>query len=91
MRATSTLTDMQQPGGDASFAAERDACHAARDAFFSCVQDVAPDTTTRRDALAAPQCASQRAALTAACRRSWVRYWDDRWTRGLPLRRPGGE
>ena len=69
----------------------RDACHAARDAFYACVdqQPLAPDAASaeqaRRAALEAPACAAPRAAFDAACLASWRSYWSDRYARGRPI------
>lgn len=73
----------------------REACHASRDSFLACVEQYLPaipsDATVqdaeklRKAALAAQQCAPQRAAYDSTCLPSWRSYWDDRFAKGRPI------
>jgi hypothetical protein len=40
-------------------------------------------------AVAPAGCEAERAAYEGQCLRSWVKYWDDRVKRGIPLRGGG--
>lgn len=81
---------------------DRGVCYAARDAYYACVDarrrgDTGGPPPAAADAAAPPPpapyaaCSTERAAYEADCRRSWVRYWDDRRRKGLPVRSPTGE
>ena len=63
-------------------AASRVACMHERDAFYACLDAHVAD---------AAACAAAREAFTAACPRAWVRYWDDRRKRKLPMRHITGD
>jgi cytochrome c oxidase assembly factor 6 len=55
----------------------RELCWRARDEFFQCLD---------REVDASVQCKELRDAFTKACPRTWVKYWEDRKKRGLPIR-----
>ena len=67
-------------------AKDRDACWAARDAYFSCL-DAAAAPTVGGPAPDAPlssdgACATQRQAYERGCLSSWRRHWDERYRNG---------
>lgn len=78
----------------------REACHAKRDEYYACAGEieqacskVVADVPFHLTACIASaedksrDCSSLRASYVEACpQKSWVRYWDERVRRGLPLR-----
>ncbi len=59
----------------------REACHAARDAFFEACALAAPAGAPPPP----PPCPDQRAPYEALCLPSWRTYWEERVKRGRPL------
>ena len=74
--------------GDVTSTVGREACHAARDSYYACKADAAAAPGTAPAAPAAPEnpCGKLRKEYEALCMKSWVKYWDERVRRGLPLR-----
>jgi hypothetical protein len=70
--------------------AERDDCYTVRDAYYACV-DAKLDEAGGSPADAAKACEHLRGGYEAGCRKAWVKYWDDRRRKGLPLRRATGD
>lgn len=69
-------------------ASGREACHGARDAYYACRErekEPQPAPAAGTAPAEAVSCAELRKTYEANCLRSWVRYWDERVRRGLPL------
>lgn len=78
---------MAQQSGDTPPAASRALCIERRDQYYACLAAAhAIDA-----AVAKERCAELRGAYVGACPRSWVRYWEDRHVRKLPMRHVTGE
>ena len=61
----------------------REKCYRDRDIFYSCVQlKTTSDVST--------DCTKEREVYTTSCPKTWVKYWEERFRKGQPLRTPGG-
>ena len=64
---------------------DRDACYIVRDKYYECLE-IASDARK-----STAECAELRKEYDQLCRKSWVKYWDDRRKKGLPIRSVTGD
>ena len=69
---------------------ERDACYSVRDAYYACLDKLEEDQKHPSN-IANDACAEQRKQYEGGCRKSSIKYWDDRRKKGLPIRLPTGD